>query len=135
MSSPLYESEESDDEVRTEDATSKGSPALGRGQRLIHDKPRNKVEEFIAMNRGFTDHRHEQKSLISPHASEMLAHWHVFLRDLLRRSLTVVILAGHEIDRIYRKGRKPLQGFGRQRSAKEQLRVEMCSRPKPSAGI
>ena len=33
-SSPLYESEESDDEAGEEDAASEGSPALGRGQRL-----------------------------------------------------------------------------------------------------
>jgi len=87
------------------------------------------------MNRGFIDRRHEQKSLISPHASETLAHWHVLLRDLLRRSLAVVILAGHGFDWIYEKGRETLQGFGRRRSAKEQLLVEMCSRPKPSASI
>ena len=72
-----------------------------RTKTVIHDKPRNKVEKFIAMNRGFIDRCLERKSLISPLASETLAHWHVLLRDLLRRSLAAVILAGHGFDWIY----------------------------------
>ena len=59
------------------------------------------------------DHRHEQKTTISPHASKALAHRHVLLLGLLRRTLAVVILAGHEIDWIYRKKERPLQGSAR----------------------
>jgi len=102
---------------------------------IIHDEPRNKVEEFIAVNRRFAYHRHEQKSSISPHTSEALTHWHVLLRDLPCRSLAMVILTGHGFDWIYEKGRELLQGFGRRRSAKEQLLVEMHSSTKPSACI
>ena len=47
--------------------------------------------------------------LISPHASEALVHRHVLLWDLLRCVLAAVLLAGHEVDRIYRKGERPLQ--------------------------
>jgi len=61
-----------------------------RTKAIVHDEPRNKVEKFIAMNRGFIDRRHEQKSLISPHASETLAHWYVLLRGLLRHTLAVI---------------------------------------------
>ena len=106
-----------------------------RTKAVVHDEPRNKVEKFIAMNRGFTDRRHEQKSLISPHASETLAHWHIPLRDLLLRSLAAVVFASHGFDWIYKKGKELLQGYGRRRSAKEQLLMEVYSRPKPSAGI
>ena len=51
--------------------------------------------------------------LISPHASESLLHQHVLLRDLLRRALAAVLLAGHEVDRIYRKRERPLQSSAR----------------------
>jgi len=60
------------------------------------------------MNRGFIDRRHKQKSLISPHVSEVLAHWHVLLQGLLRRMLALIILTGHEIDWIHKRGGKPL---------------------------
>ena len=46
---------------------------------------------------------------ISPHASEALVHRHILLLDLLRRTLSAVVLAGHEVDRIYRKGGRLLQ--------------------------
>ena len=46
---------------------------------------------------------------ISPHASEALVHRHVLLWDLLRRALATVLLAGHEVDRIYGQGGRPLQ--------------------------
>jgi len=72
---------------------------------------------------------------ISPHASETLVHRHVLLQDLLRCALASVVLAGHEGWLDLRKGRKLLYGFGRQRRAKEQLRMEMCLRPKHTAGI
>ena len=54
---------------------------------------------------------------ISPHASEALVHRHILLLDLLRRTLSAVVLAGHEVDRIYKKGGRPLQSF---------VKVEKC---------
>ena len=51
--------------------------------------------------------------LISPHASEALVHRHVLLHDLLRRTLATVLLAGHEVDQIYRKRERPLQSSTR----------------------
>ena len=56
--------------------------------------------------------------LISPHASEALVHWHVLLRNLLRRALAAVLLAGHEVYRIYRKKERPLQSSTRAEKSK-----------------
>ena len=56
---------------------------------------------------------------ISPHALEALVHWHVLLRNLLRRALAVVLLASHEVDQIYRKGGRPLQSSMRVEKSKE----------------
>jgi len=67
-----------------------------RTKAVVHDEPRNKVEEFIAVNRMFADRRHEQKPSISPHASETLVHRHILLRDFLRCALASVVFAGHE---------------------------------------
>ena len=47
--------------------------------------------------------------LISPHASEALVRRYVLLWDLLRHALAAVLLAGHEVYRIYRKRERPLQ--------------------------
>ena len=57
--------------------------------------------------------------LISPHALEALIHQHVLLRNLLRRALAAVLLAGHEVDRIYRKRGRPLQSSVRAKKSKE----------------
>ena len=54
---------------------------------------------------------------ILPHVSKVLVHRHVLLRNLLRRTLAVVSLAGHEVDWIYKKGKK---------AAIEFARVEKC---------
>ena len=54
---------------------------------------------------------------ISPHASEALIHWHVLLQNL-RHTLVVVLLASHEVDRIYRKGGRPLQSSVRAKKCK-----------------
>ena len=56
--------------------------------------------------------------LISPHASEALIHRHILLRDLLRHTVAVVVLAIHEVDRIYRKGGRPLRSFARAKKCK-----------------
>ena len=50
---------------------------------------------------------------ISAHASETLIHRHILLQDLLHRMLVMVVLAGHEVDRIYKKGGRPLLSFAR----------------------
>ena len=55
---------------------------------------------------------------ISPHASEALIHQHVLLQNLLRRALATVLLAGHEVDRIYRKGGRPLWSFAKTEKCK-----------------
>ena len=55
---------------------------------------------------------------ISPHASEALIHWHILLRDLLHRTLAAVVLAGHEVDWIYKKGGRPLQSSARAKKCK-----------------
>jgi len=55
--------------------------------------------------------------LISPHASKVLAHWHVLLRNLLCRRFASVVLADHRVDWIYEKGKK---------TATEFARVEKC---------
>ena len=57
------------------------------------------------------DCRHKQKMSISSHASEALDHRHVLLQGLPHRTLATVILVGHGIDWIYKKGRKLLQGL------------------------
>ena len=57
--------------------------------------------------------------LILPHASEALAHQHVLLRDFRRRAFAAVLLAGHEVDRVYRKRERPLQGSMRVEKSKE----------------
>ena len=54
---------------------------------------------------------------ISPDASKALIHRHVLLQNLLRHTLATVLLAGHEVYRIYRKGGKPLQSS---------MRAEKC---------
>ena len=51
---------------------------------------------------------YEQRMSILPHALEALVHRHVLLWDLLRCVLATVLLAGHEVDRIYKKGGRPL---------------------------
>ena len=75
---------------------------------------------------------------ISPHASKTLVHRHVLLWDHLHRALASIVLTGHEgwLD-LWKGERKPLQGFGRWRKAKERerLQAEMCLRLKPLAGI
>ena len=55
---------------------------------------------------------------ISPHASKALIHWHVLLWNLLRHALAAVLLASHEVDRIYRKGGRPLQSSARAKKCK-----------------
>ena len=60
-----------------------------------------------------TVRHHKQKMSISPHASKALIHRHVLLRNLLRHALAAVLLTGHEVDRIYRKGGRPLQSSAR----------------------
>ena len=45
---------------------------------------------------------------ITPHASEALACWHVFLWNLFRCTLALAILAGHWI---YKKGKRMLQSL------------------------
>ena len=56
---------------------------------------------------------------ILPHASEALAHRHVLLQDLLRHMVAAVLLAGHEVDQIYRKRERPLQSSMRVEKSKE----------------
>ena len=63
-------------------------------------------------------HRHEQKMSISPHASEALVQQHALFWDLLRRVFAVVLLAGHEVDRIYRKRERPLWSSARAEKSK-----------------
>ena len=55
---------------------------------------------------------------VLPQASEALVHRHILLLDLLRRTLSAVVLAGHEVDRIYKKGGRPLQSFARAEKCK-----------------
>ena len=55
---------------------------------------------------------------ILPHESEVLVHRHILLQDLLRRTLAAVVLAGHEVDRIYKKGGRPLQSSVRVKKCK-----------------
>ena len=55
---------------------------------------------------------------ISPHASEALVHRHILLRNILRHTLAAVVLAGHEIDWIYRKGGRPLWSFAKAKKCK-----------------
>ena len=50
---------------------------------------------------------------ISPHALEALVHRHVLLQNLLRHVLAAVLLVGHEVDQIYRKGGRLLQSSAR----------------------
>jgi hypothetical protein len=50
---------------------------------------------------------------ISPHVLEALVHRHILLWNLLRHTLAMVVLIGHEVDRIYKKGGRPLQSFAR----------------------
>ena len=50
---------------------------------------------------------------------EALVHWHILLRDVLRHMLTAVVLAGHEIDWIYRKGGRALWSFAKAEKCKE----------------
>ena len=57
--------------------------------------------------------------LISPHASEALVHRYVLLWDLLRHALAAVLLAGHEVYRIYRKRERPLQSSARVEKGRE----------------
>ena len=56
--------------------------------------------------------------LISPHASEALVHRHVLLQSLLRCALAMILLAGHEVDWIYRKGGRLLQSSPRVKKCK-----------------
>ena len=56
--------------------------------------------------------------LISPHASEALVRRYVLLWDLLRHALAAVLLAVHEVDRIYRKRERPLQSSARAEKCK-----------------
>ena len=56
--------------------------------------------------------------LISPHVSEALVHHYVLLRDFLRHVLAMVLLTGHEVDRIYRKRERPLQSSTRAEKSK-----------------
>ena len=55
---------------------------------------------------------------ILPHASEALVHRHVLLRELLCHALAAVLLADHEVDRIYRKRERPLQSSARAEKSK-----------------
>jgi len=55
---------------------------------------------------------------MSPHASEALIHRHVLLRHLLRHALAAVLLAGHEVDWIYKKGKKVAIEFARAEKCK-----------------
>ena len=57
--------------------------------------------------------------LISPHALKALVHQHVVLRDLLCHALATVLLAGHNVDRVYRKRERPLQSSARAEKSKE----------------
>ena len=54
---------------------------------------------------------------MSPHTSKVLVHWHVLLQNLLHYTFASVVLAGHEVDWIYKKGK---------RAAIEFVRVEKC---------
>ena len=56
--------------------------------------------------------------LISPHALEVLVHRHILFQDLLCRVLVAVLLAGHEVDQIYRKGGRLLQSSARAEKCK-----------------
>ena len=56
---------------------------------------------------------------ILPHASKALVHRHVLLWDLLCHAFAAVLLAGHEVDRIYRKRERPLQSSARVEKSKE----------------
>ena len=55
---------------------------------------------------------------ISPDASKALIHRHVLLQNLRRRALAAILLVGHEVDRIYRKGGRPLQSSARAEKSK-----------------
>ena len=55
---------------------------------------------------------------ILPLASEALVHRHVLLWNLLRHVLATVLLAGHEVDQIYKKGGRTLQSFARAEKCK-----------------
>ena len=55
---------------------------------------------------------------ILPHASEALVHRHILLQDLLCRMIVIVVLVGHEVDWIYKKGGRSLQSFARAKKCK-----------------
>ena len=55
---------------------------------------------------------------ISPHALKALVHRHVLLRNLFCRALAEVLLTSHEVNRIYRKRRRPLQSSTRAEKSK-----------------
>ena len=92
-----------------EDTSAKGSPALGRGRSLSFTT--NLETKVHPYEQKVMDCRHKQKMSISSHASEALDHRHVLLQGLPHRTLATVILVGHGIDWIYKKGRKLLQGL------------------------
>ena len=50
---------------------------------------------------------------MSPHTSKVLVHWHVLLQNLLHYTFASVVLAGHEVDWIYKKGKKASIEFAR----------------------
>ena len=49
----------------------------------------------------------------------MPVHRHILLWNLLRCTLASVVLASHEVDRIYRRGGRPLQSSVRVEKCKE----------------
>ena len=94
---------------------------------VIHNKPIGESEQFIIINKKCQSHLKRRRCWFIGMFSSGISS----VVRLPRLSSLAM-----KDDWIYRKGeRKLLQGFSRWRRAKEQLRVEMCSRLKPSAGI
>ena len=85
---------------------------------------------------GKSEHHHEQGLPILPYARGTLVHRHVLCWDFLYRALALITFVVHE-ERVnlQKRGVEPLQGFGRQKKAKEQLQIERRLKPKPSVSI
>ena len=98
-----------------------------RTKTIIHNKHIGESELFIIINKKCQSHlMRRRRRFISMFSSRISS-----TMCLPRLSLSAM-----RDDWIYEMEKeKPLQGFDRRRRAKEQLRVEMCLRPKPPAGI
>ena len=94
---------------------------------VIHNEPIGELEQVIIMNRGCQSHLMRRR------------RWFIGMSSVgissVARLPRLSSLAMRD-DRIYGgKEENRCRVFGRWKRAKEQLRVEMCLRPKPSASI